>query len=91
MRLAARIKYRIARLYHIKAGPARKADRTLSVLCASPAKACPVFGGSRQSVLHCGNIDKHHDIVAETSADAEKVEELMVSEALAHTVKKREL
>lgn len=63
----------------------------LSVCVPALQKHAPAFRGSRQSILHCGNIDKHHDIVAEASADTEKMEELMVSEALAHTVKKWKL
>ncbi len=89
LRLAARIKYRITRLYHIKAGLAHKADCLFCVPALQ--KHAPAFRSSRQSILHCGNIDKHHDIVAEASADTEKMEELMVSEALAHTVKKWKL
>lgn len=49
LRLAARIKYRITRLYHIKAGLAHKAD---CLFVCQPCKSMPLLSGAAGSPFY---------------------------------------
>ncbi len=76
------VKYKIARLYHIKQGLPAQPFR-----CAgSPQKL-----KGNNGALHGRHIDKHHNIVAEASANAEKMEKFMVAKTPAHMSKERKL